>query len=72
MQQYSIAQIGRWVGLAIIVIGVLFSLWDITDLDGLGGDNKFRILVEDTLQWIGVGGLVYLAAEILDRVQHKA
>lgn len=72
MQQYSIAQLGRWIGLAIIVIGILFSLWDITDLDGLGGDNKFRLLVESSLQWLGTGGLIYLAAEILDRVQHKA
>ena len=64
--------IGRFAGLAIIVIGILFTLWDIADLDGLGGDDKFRYLVENSLRWLGSGGLVFLAAEILDRVKNKA
>ena len=71
MQQYSIAQLGRWLGLAIIAIGIVFTLWEVADLDGFGGDDKFRLFVTSTLQWLGVGGLIYLAAEILDRVQPK-
>jgi len=70
-QQYDIAMIGRWVGLAIIAVGVLFSLWDVIDLDGGEGDDKFRFFVTQSLSWIGSGGLVFLAAEILSRVQHK-
>lgn len=73
MQQYNIAMIGRWAGLGIIVVGVIFSIWGATDLgDFAGGDDKFRYFVTQSLSYIAFGGLVYLAAEILDRVQHKA
>lgn len=65
----NIIWIGRLVGAAIIVIGILFALWDITDLpSGAGGDDKFRYLVEQSLQWLGLGGGVILLAEIADRL----
>lgn len=72
-QGFDIAMIGKWIGLAIIGIGILFTLWDMADLpDGYGGDDKFRYLVENSLRWLASGGLVFLAAEILDRVKNKA
>jgi len=73
VQQYSIVQIGRAAGLAIIGIGIIMAIWGAADLGSFaGGDDKFRYFVTQTLNWLTFGGLVYLAAEILDRVQAKS
>jgi hypothetical protein len=64
----NIIWLGRLIGAGIIVIGVLFALWDVADLDGYGGDDKFRFFIEDTLRWFGLGAGVILLAEIADRV----
>lgn len=72
MQEYSIAQIGRIAGMAIIGVGVVMAIWGAVDLgDFAGGDDKFRYFVTQTLSWIAFGGVVYLAAEILDKVSAK-
>jgi len=71
-QQYDVAMLGRWLGLAIIVIGVIFSIWNASDLgDFAGGDDKFRYFVTSSLQFIAWGGFVYLAAEIVDRLGRR-
>ncbi|MEX0786068.1 MAG: hypothetical protein WD939_05480 [Dehalococcoidia bacterium] len=71
-QQYDVSQIGKAAGLAIIAIGFIMAIWGATDLgDFAGGDDKFRYFVTQTLSWVSFGGLVYLAAEILDRVKNK-
>jgi hypothetical protein len=65
----NIIWLGRIIGAAIIVIGILFSLWDVADYpDGYGGDDKFRIFVEQSLQYLGLGAGVILLAEIADRL----
>ena len=65
----NIIWIGRIVGAAIIVIGIVFAFWDVTDLPGgYGGDDKFRLFVETSLQWIAWGGVLILLAEVADRL----
>jgi hypothetical protein len=72
MQKYNIAQIGRIVGLTIIVIGVVLSAWNAIDLGEFSdGDDKFRYFLTSVLSFVASGGLVYIAAEILDRVTAK-
>jgi len=70
-QQYDIAMIGRWAGLAIIAIGIIFSIWNAADLDFASGSEKFRYFVTQSLSWVASGGLLFLAAEILDRVRSR-
>jgi len=72
MQEYSAAMIGKIAGLAIIGIGFIMAIWGAIDLgDFAGGDDKFRHFVTQTLSWLAFGGLVYLAAEILEKVTAK-
>ena len=72
MQQLNIPQIGRIVGLAIIIIGFLLSIWLANDLgDFVSDEEKFRFFAQEALTWLAFGAITYLAAEILDNVSSK-
>ena len=68
MQQQDIVQIGRLVGAAIIVIGVVLAIWNATDLAGAQKDDAFRYFVQQSLTWFAWGGILIMASEVADRL----
>ena len=67
-----IAFIGKIAGLAIIVLGVSLSIWSAVELGELfNGGEKFRSFASDALLYFSFGGIMYLVAEVIDRVSGK-
>ena len=64
-----VAVVGNILGLAIIAAGVGLAIWNAVELGDLfTGSEKFRSFAGDALFYLAIGGIVYLTAEILDRV----
>jgi hypothetical protein len=71
-QQQDVVMLARLVGLAIIVIGFLFTIWDATDLGYATKSQSFRFFIENTLEWVFRGGVLIVAAEIAGRLTSRS
>lgn len=61
-------RIGRMVGMAIVVVGVVLAIWAAADSDYLSGSERTRQFFRDVLYWGAIGTLTILAAEVVDRL----
>ncbi len=70
MVRINVVLLGRLIGAATIVVGIILSIWSSADMNyGLGGAEWYiRTFVSQVLGLLASGSLIYLAAEILDQV----
>ncbi len=70
MVRINVVLLGRLIGAATIVVGIILSIWSSADMNyGYGGAEQYiRIFVSQALRLLASGSLIYLAAEILDQV----
>jgi uncharacterized membrane protein len=68
MQTISVVLLGRIIGAAIIIVGVVLAFWNTAEFDLVGADNNIRSFLSQVLNWVAFGALVYLGAEILDQL----
>lgn len=64
----QIVAAGRLVGLAIIAVGVGLAFWNVTDIDYASTSDQVRFFLNQVLNFVAFGSLVYLGAEILDQL----
>ncbi len=69
MRRISTVLLGRLIGAAIIVVGTILVTWNAIDArEYLSNIDVFRFFLQAELRWLASGGLVYVAAEILDQI----
>ena len=61
-------QLLRWLGLAIAVIGISVTVWDLAELNGVDTSTTIRLLSQAVIAAAWQGGMLVLAAEVADRV----
>ena len=69
MRRISTVLLGRIIGAAIIVAGTTLVIWNGIDAsEYVSNVDIIRFSVQAELGWLASGGLIYVAAEILDQV----
>ena len=67
MQRANIVQLGRTMGVVIIVVGIILAAWFALDMgEFASGTDQFRAFAQQSLSWLAFGAITYLAAELLD------
>ncbi len=69
MRRISTVLLGRLIGAAIIVAGTILVIWNAVDAsEHVSNLDLIRFSLQAELGWLASGGLVYIAAEILDQI----
>ena len=68
MQQQNTVQLARLIAAVIVVVGILFAIWNASDLGSATKSQAFRYFVDQSLTWIFYGAILLVAAEAADRL----
>jgi hypothetical protein len=76
MSNWNVVLLGRVVGALIIAVGVGFSAWEAVEFGNRGfveqdAGYEFRLFVLRSLEYVGTGILVIMAAEIAHRLWQR-
>ena len=68
MGRIRIVQLGRLIGVAVIMTGIGLAVWNVVDFDYVSTSQKIRIVLGTMIDYVAFGCLFYLGAEILDQL----
>ncbi len=70
MGRIPVVWLGRGIGAGIIVVGTILVMWNAIDVDReyISNVDLFRFSLQQELNWLAFGSVVYLVAEILNQV----
>ena len=68
MIKLTVGEMGRGIGAAIIMVGLFVAIWTVAEIDHVTTTVRIRFVLQQMINWVAYGSLVYLGAEILDQL----